>query len=101
MAHKNPTDPVHPGEILLEDFMKPAGISINGLALELRVPASRISAIVNEARGITADTALRLGRYFSTTSQFWMNLQTHFDLQNAADETSKEIERYIRPRTAA
>jgi addiction module HigA family antidote len=81
--------------------MKPAGISINRLALELRVPATRIGAIVSETRGITADMALRLGRYFSTTSQFWMNLQTHFDLQLAADESSKEIERSIRPRNAA
>jgi addiction module HigA family antidote len=101
MPQKSSTAPVHPGEILLEDFMKPAGISINGLALELRVPATRISAIVNEARGISADTALRLGRYFSTTSEFWMNLQSRFDLDVAADALSKEIERTVRPRSAA
>jgi addiction module HigA family antidote len=74
MPYKKVTDPVHPGEILLEDFMKPAEITIKGLAIELRVPPSRIHAIVSETRGITADTALRLGRYFSTSSEFWMNL---------------------------
>jgi antitoxin HigA-1 len=101
MSQKSVTAPVHPGEILLEDFMKPAGISINGLALALRVPATRISAIVNGTRGITADTALRLGRYFSTTSEFWMNIQNRFDLDVAADASREEIERSIRPRNAA
>ena len=101
MPLKIATAPVHPGEILLEDFMKPAGISINSLALELRVPATRISAIVNQSRGITADTALRLGRYFSTTSEFWMNLQSHYDLDVASDASRKEIERSVRPRNAA
>ena len=101
MPNKKPTDPIHPGEILLEDFMKPAGISINGLAIELRVPPSRIHAIVSETRGITADTALRLGRYFSTTSKLWMNLQADFDLRTAANESRKEIEQYIRPLNAA
>jgi addiction module HigA family antidote len=101
MPMKTATAPVHPGEILLEDFMKPAGISINGLALELRVPATRISAIVNESRGISADTALRLGRYFSTTSEFWMNLQSRFDLDVASDASRRDIERSVRPRNAA
>jgi addiction module HigA family antidote len=101
MPNKKPTDPVHPGEILLEDYMKPAGISINGLARELRVPTTRISAIVNETRGITADTALRLGRYFSTTGKLWMNLQADFDLRTAAGASCKEIERSVRPRNAA
>jgi antitoxin HigA-1 len=101
MAKKKPTDPIHPGEILLEDFMKPAGISINALARDLRVPVTRISAIVNETRGITADTALRLGRYFSTSSELWMNIQTRFDLDVAADASRHEIERSVRPRNAA
>lgn len=101
MPTKKPTDPVHPGEILLEDFMKPAGISMNALAMEIRVPASRIHAIVNETRGITADTALRLGRYFSTTSKLWMNLQTDFDLRTAANASRAEIERTVHPRVAA
>jgi addiction module HigA family antidote len=101
MPNKKPNDPVHPGEILLEDFMKPAGLSVSGLAMELRVPPSRIHAIVNETRGITADTALRLGRYFSTTSKLWMNLQADFDLRTAAKESRHEIERFIRPLNAA
>jgi addiction module HigA family antidote len=101
MPVKTATEPIHPGEILLEEFMRPLGISINGLALELRVPATRISAIVNEARSVTAETALRLGRYFSTTSEFWMNLQRDFDLRVATNESRREIERSVRPRNAA
>src|SRR5579863_7780916 len=101
MKHTKPTDPVHPGEILLEDFMKPSGISINGLALDLHVPATRISAIVNEDRGISADTALRLARYFGTTGEFWMNLQQRFDLRVAANKVRGEIEQAVRPRSAA
>jgi addiction module HigA family antidote len=68
---KSVTNPIHPGEILREEFMKPLGISSNALALALRVPATRVSAIVNETRSISADTALRPGRYLSTTSEFW------------------------------
>ena len=101
MPAKSVTAPVHPGEILLEEFMRPMGITINGLAMALRVPATRISAIVNETRGITADTALRLGRYLSTTSEFWMNLQTDYDLRVAANETKTRIERDVHPRNAA
>src|SRR5450432_889939 len=98
---KSVMSPVHPGEILLEEFMKPRSISINGLAVALRVPVTRISTIVNEKRGVTADTALRLGRYFSTTSEFWMNLQRDFDLRVAANQSRKEVERSVRPRSAA
>ena len=72
--------PVHPGEMLREEFMKPLGISINGLALELHVPVTRISQIVNERRGITADTALRLARHFGTSADFWMNIQRDYEL---------------------
>jgi addiction module HigA family antidote len=72
--------PVHPGEMLREEFMKPLGISINALALELHVPVTRISEIVNERRGITADTALRLARHFGTSADFWMNLQKNYEL---------------------
>lgn len=100
-SKKSALAPVHPGEVLLEDFMKPAGISINGLAVQLRVPVTRISTIVNETRAITADTALRLGRYFSTTPEFWMNLQMRYELDLAADAGRGEIERAIQPRTAA
>jgi addiction module HigA family antidote len=81
--------------------MKPLGLTGNGLALALRVPATRITAIVNENRGITADTALRLDRYFSTTSEFSMNLQREYDLRAAARSSRAEIERSVQPRSAA
>ena len=84
-------DLIHPGEILREEFMKPMGISQNALALALRVPATRIGEIVNERRGISADTALRLAKYFNTTSDFWMNLQTNYDLKIALTEKKSEI----------
>jgi addiction module HigA family antidote len=89
--------PVHPGEILGEDFMKPHKLSMNKLALNLRVPVTRIADIVAERRGITPDTALRLGRYFKTTPQFWLNLQTKYDLEIAEDERLAEIERDVHP----
>lgn len=98
---KPSTPPVHPGEILLEDYMKPEGISINRLARDLRVPVTRISEIVNERRGITGDTALRLGRYFSNTPEFWMNLQRNYDLRVARVQSEKQVELDVRPRTAA
>ena len=89
--------PVHPGEILREDLMRPRGISINRLARDLRVPVTRISEIVNCRRGITADTALRLGRYFGSTPEFWMNLQAAHDLEVAERESKREIERDVHP----
>ena len=101
MSIKSRTAPIHPGEILLEEFMRPSGISVNALALALRVPATRIGAIVHETRAITADTALRLGRYFSTSSEFWMNLQRDFDLRTAGNASRAKIERDVQPRSAA
>jgi len=89
--------PVHPGEILSEDFMKPNGLSMNKLALDLRVPVTRIADIVAERRGITPDTALRLARYFKTTPQFWLNLQTRYDLEVTEDEKLAKIERDVQP----
>jgi len=86
--------------MLLEEFMKPAGLSVNALALQLRVPATRIGSIVHERRGITADTALRLGRYFAMSPKFWMGLQADYDLDVAEDESRDEIERSISPRAA-
>jgi addiction module HigA family antidote len=91
----------HPGETIREDYLKPLGMSVNKLALELRVPATRLNEIVHGRRGITADTALRLARYFDTTPKFWMNLQTSFDLALAEERTSREIERNVHPREAA
>ena len=73
--------PVHPGEVLLEDFMKPLNLTANRLALELHVPATRIGEIVHERRRITAETALRLARYFRTNAEFWLNLQNFYDLE--------------------
>lgn len=92
---------IHPGEILREELMAPLDLSINGLARALRVPVTRIGDIVNERRGISADTALRLARYFRTTPQFWMNLQSHYDLEIARRASLAEIERDIHPRKAA
>ena len=89
--------PVHPGEILHEDLMRPREISINRLARDLRVPVTRISEIVNGRRGVSADTALRLGRYFGSTPEFWMNLQAAFDLEVAERELKREIERDVHP----
>ena len=93
--------PVHPGEMLREEFMKPLQISMNGLALELHVPVTRISEIVNERRGITADTALRLARYFGTSADFWMNMQRDYELILAQQKSWKTIERQVRRRNAA
>ncbi len=93
--------PVHPGEILREDFMVPMKLSMNRLALDLRVPVTRIAEIVHERRGITPDTALRLARYFSTTPRFWMNLQAGYDLDVAQDELKSEVERDVRPLSPA
>ena len=102
MARKKTTlPPVHPGEILREDLMRPLGISINRLARDLRVPVTRISEIVNCRRGISADTALRLSRYFGNTSEFWMNLQAAYDLEIAERESKREIERDVHPREVA
>lgn len=83
---------IHPGEILLEEFLKPMEITQNRLAMDLHVPAPRIYAIVKGTRAITADTALRLGRYFGTGPEFWINLQSNYDLCVAAAECQKELE---------
>lgn len=84
---------IHPGEILLEEFLKPMKISQNKLAIDIKVPAPRIYAIVKGERGISADTALRLGKYFGTGPEFWCNLQANYDLCVSAAKIEKEIER--------
>ena len=94
---KRKLDPIHPGEILREDFMKPLGISINRLAREILVPPGRISQIVNGRRAISADSALRLARFFGVTPQVWLNLQNEFDLRVAKAEKGSEVETRIRP----
>lgn len=93
----NTLRPVHPGEILLEEFLIPLGITMNRLALDLRVPANRISEIVHGRRAVTPDTALRLARYFHTTPRFWMNLQVNYDLAKSEKEHSKTIKKAVQP----
>lgn len=94
--------PVHPGEVLLEEFMKPLGISQNRLARDLKVPPRRINEIVHAKRGITIDTALRLARHFGTSVEFWINLQTHYELEVAEDNKLVEtISKEVSPRVAA
>jgi antitoxin HigA-1 len=89
--------PVHPGEILLEDFLKPLRISQYRLAREIHVPARRGNEIALGRRGVSADTALRLGRYFNTTPQFWLNLQSHYELDQARLASASQIEKTIPP----
>ena len=90
----------HPGEVLGEEFLKPLGLSVNALAIALRVPATRIGAIVKGERAVTADTALRLARFFGTSPEFWVNMQAMYDLTRARQESGKAIERDIQPRAA-
>lgn len=92
--------PIHPGDVL-QDVLQEAQLTSNALALSLRVPANRISGIINGHRAITADTALRLARYFGTSAQLWLNLQAKYDLAIAEDAVGKRIEREVLPRSAA
>ena len=95
----NKMRPIHPGEILREEFLVPLGLSANALAIELRVPAPRINEIVRERRAVTPDTALRLSRYFGTSPEFWMDLQTAYDLKTATQAVGDSLEQ-IAPRAA-
>ena len=88
--------PVHPGEVLQEEFLKPMGLSQNRVALDIGVPARRINEIVLGKRGVTADTALRLARYFGMTAQFWLGLQLDYELDMASDKLSTRLEREVR-----
>jgi addiction module HigA family antidote len=94
---KNGMRPVHPGEVLREDFLRPAGLSVNALAKALHVPTPRINEVVRERRGVTADTALRLARYFGGDAQSWLNLQAVYDLRVAEIANRKKIEKEISP----
>ena len=103
MARKTPNKSlplIHPGEVLLEEFMKPLGLSINRLSRDLVVPPGRVSAIVNGKRSISADTALRLGRFFGVSPEVWMGLQADYDLRLAQRSVGDEVERRV-PRHAA
>ena len=92
--------PIHPGEILREEYLIPLEISINRLARDIGVPPGRISEIINGKRGISADTALRLGRYFKVTPELWMGLQAEYDLRVARRTVGKEIEQLVQPHAA-
>jgi len=89
--------PIHPGEVLLEEFIKPMNLSQNRLAIDIGVDARRINEIVLGKRSITADTALRLGRFFGNSPQFWLGLQTQYDLDIAEDQLGKRLDREVRP----
>ncbi len=93
--------PIHPGEVLREEFLAPLGMSGHALALELKVPGPRINDIIRERRAVTTDTALRLARYFGTTPQFWLNLQASYDLKIAEKELGPKIEREVHARLVA
>ncbi len=99
-APKNGLRPVHPGEILREDYLKPLGMSANALSQALKVPASRVNDIVLERRGITVDTAMRLVRYFGGDVQSWMNLQTAFEVKIGQQVLAKRIEKEVVPMAA-
>jgi addiction module HigA family antidote len=100
MAQRRKLPPIHPGK-LLRDELHEIGVSLNELGRALRVPMNRISAIVNGNRAITVDTAMRLARYFGTSPQYWLNLQSAYDLEVAEQEIRPQIEREVLPRTAA
>jgi antitoxin HigA-1 len=93
---KKKLHPVHPGEVLFEEFLKPMGLSQNKLALNIGVPARRINEIVLQKRKITADTALRLARFFGTSSEFWIGLQSQYDLDVTADSLGERLEKEVR-----
>ena len=100
MPQRRKLPPIHPGE-LLRDELEEIGASLNELARALRVPMNRISAVVNGKRSITADTAMRLARYFGTSPQYWLNLQSAYDLEVAAIKIGSKIDREVLPRNAA
>jgi antitoxin HigA-1 len=93
-------DPIHPGEILREDLMRPLGITVSALARDIGVPANRISQIVNGKRALSADTALRLGKYFGMSPEIWLDLQSDYELRLARRTTWKTVEPRIRRRVA-
>jgi addiction module HigA family antidote len=97
---KKVLEPIHPGEILWEEFMVPLDLSAHALALALRVPATRIGDIVRGRRAITPDTALRLARYFGTSADLWLGLQSEYELRTARRDLAEQIERDVQPRSA-
>ncbi|HUX24484.1 MAG TPA: HigA family addiction module antitoxin [Burkholderiales bacterium] len=96
----NKMRPIHPGEVLREEFLAPLGLSAHALSQALRIPATRVNDIVRERRSVTPDTALRLARHFGTTAQFWINLQASYDLKIAMREAGARINKEVEPRAA-
>lgn len=101
VATKKRIPPTHPGDILLHDFLEPLNMSANALATALHVPANRITGILNHTRGVSADTALRLARYFGNSPEFWLGLQADFDLRTTQAEIGRRLEKEIAPYPAA
>lgn len=101
MKSKRKLAPIHPGTILLEDYMQPLGLSQNRLAKDLNVPVTRIGEIVNGRRAITAETSIRLGRYFGQSAEFWLGLQAQYDMELAEDQFAARIEREVKQRKVA
>lgn len=97
---QNGMRPIHPGEILREEYLEPLGMSVNALSKALHVPATRMNEIVRGNRGVTADTALRLARYFGTSERFWLNLQTEYELRQAQISKSQQVQKEVKPRAA-
>ena len=102
MAKRGKRDipPIHPGEILKADFLAPLGLSVNALSRAIGVPRTRLNDVVLGRRGITADTAVRLARYFRVSAQFWMNLQSHYELEVAEESIGERLDREIQPHAA-
>jgi len=100
MVNKTKIPPIHPGEILLEEFLKPMGITQYRLSKDINVPPRRINEIVQGKRAISANTALRLSRYFKMSAQFWMNLQSHYDIEVEADKISNKLEKEVKVRVS-
>ena len=92
--------PIHPGEILREEYLEPLEMSVNALSKALHVPTTQMNEIVRENRGITADTAMRLARYFGTSERFWLNLQTEYELRKAQINKAEQVAREVQPHTA-
>jgi antitoxin HigA-1 len=99
-VNTNGMRPIHPGEILRGEYLAPLGMSVNALASALHVPTTRMNDIVRVRRGVTADTAMRLARYFGTSERFWLNLQTEYELRRAQIESADRVCREVEPRAA-
>lgn len=97
---RNGMRPIHPGEILREEYLEPLAMSVNALSKALHVPATRMNEIARENRGVSADTALRLARYFGTSERFWLNLQTEYELRQAQISQAAQVKKEIRPYAA-